>query len=54
LTVVELELPGSGMFVVPKLAFIADTDCIKVLAITSRLIAFVEGSLVQFSTLYLN
>jgi hypothetical protein len=34
------------MFVLPKLAFIADTDGIKVLAVTSRLIAFIEGSLV--------
>ena len=42
------------MFVVPKLEFIAEIDCKKVLAVTSRLIAFVERSLVQFSTLYLN
>jgi hypothetical protein len=54
LTVVELELHGDGMFVVPKLAFIAEIDCKKVLPVTSRLIAFVEGSLVQLSTLYLN
>jgi hypothetical protein len=42
------------MSVVPKLAFIAEIDCIKVLAVTSILIAFVEELLVQLSTLYLN